>query len=180
MPTYASISAADFAQMQASTLAEKPFQDLVIAAAEKRGWLVYHTHDSRRSQPGFPDLVLVHAGQQRILYRELKTQKGTLRPAQKTWINDLTNAGADVRVWRPIHWFDGHTILRELDPPAPDLTAWAAEAGITLTPAQLEYALDAFATDHPVITGIHPDDRNARRRIIQHFASIHPTEGAPR
>ncbi len=38
--------------------AEGDFQAGVVRLAELRGWLVYHTHDSRRSQPEFPDLTL--------------------------------------------------------------------------------------------------------------------------
>ena len=39
---------------------EADFQADVIAAAEGRGWLWFHCYDSRRSPPGFPDLVLAH------------------------------------------------------------------------------------------------------------------------
>ena len=45
--------------MSKSTLKESDFQRAVIEMARLHGWLVYHTHDSRRSAPGFPDLVLV-------------------------------------------------------------------------------------------------------------------------
>ena len=37
---------------------EKAFQTAVVELAELCGWKVYHTYDSRRSAPGFPDLVL--------------------------------------------------------------------------------------------------------------------------
>ena len=35
---------------------EKGFQAAVVELARLRGWLVYHTYDSRRSAKGFPDL----------------------------------------------------------------------------------------------------------------------------
>ena len=77
---------------------EKEFQAKVISLAKQLGWLYYHTHDSRRSEPGFPDLILVR---ERVLYRELKTEKGRLTKAQKAWGDKLTAAGADSAVWRP-------------------------------------------------------------------------------
>ena len=40
-------------------LTEADVQRGLIEAAQTGGWLVYHTHDSRRSRKGFPDLVLV-------------------------------------------------------------------------------------------------------------------------
>ena len=79
-------------------MTEKSFQSLVVFYAKSRGWRVYHTYDSRRSEPGFPDLLLVR---HKILYRELKIEKGRVSPAQKAWGESLTEAGADYAVWRP-------------------------------------------------------------------------------
>lgn len=62
------------------------------------GWTWYHTHDSRRSPAGFPDLVLVR---DRVLFRELKDDRRRLEPEQIEWLNRLTRAGADAGVWRP-------------------------------------------------------------------------------
>lgn len=58
----------------------------------------YHAYDSRRSIPGWPDLVLV--GRQ-IIFRELKSATGTLRPEQREWRDMLSAAGADWAIWRP-------------------------------------------------------------------------------
>lgn len=77
---------------------ESEFQAQVIALAKRLGWIVYHTHDSRRSEKGFPDLVLVR---DRVLFRELKTDKGRLSPEQKFWGELLSKAGSDYAVWRP-------------------------------------------------------------------------------
>ena len=79
-------------------ITEKIFQGQVIKIAKAFGWLCYHTYDSRRSEPGFPDLVLVR---DKILYREIKTEKGRLTAAQKTWGERLKKAGGDYDVWRP-------------------------------------------------------------------------------
>ena len=83
-------------------MSEKRFQASVLELAQICGWHCYHTHDSRRSEPGFPDLVLVRGD--RLLFRELKTDKGRMSPAQVQWIIELSGAGADVCVWRPHDW----------------------------------------------------------------------------
>jgi hypothetical protein len=62
------------------------------------GWFVYHTYDSRRSEPGFPDLTMVHSG---VVFAELKTDKGRLTADQEAWLERLRSAGAEVYVWRP-------------------------------------------------------------------------------
>lgn len=82
-------------------VSEKEFQARVIAEAESKGWLCYHTHDSRRSQPGFTDLVLVR---DRVIFAELKTESGALSKAQKEWRDALLRAGADWFCWRPSDW----------------------------------------------------------------------------
>lgn len=79
-------------------MTEQNFQSLVVFYARSRGWKIYHTYDSRRSEPGFPDLVLVR---DKVLYRELKTEKGRLSVPQKEWGQSLSEAGADYKVWRP-------------------------------------------------------------------------------
>lgn len=74
----------------------------VIAYARTLGYRVYHTHDSRRSAPGFPDLVIVGHG--RVLFRELKREGGRLQPEQRDWLDALTAAGGDARAWFPSSW----------------------------------------------------------------------------
>jgi hypothetical protein len=71
--------------------------------------LAYHTYDSRYSQPGFPDLVLVHPDKPKIIFAELKSQTGTLRTEQKLWLAALSCVASDcdnvlVKVWRPSDW----------------------------------------------------------------------------
>ena len=79
-------------------MTEKDFQGRIVKFAKMMGWHVYHTHDSRRSEPGFPDLVLA---KDRVMYRELKSEKGKLTIDQKAWAASLQRAGADYSVWRP-------------------------------------------------------------------------------
>ncbi len=80
---------------------EKMFLQQVIDLAHLTGWLCYHTHDSRRSCPGFPDLALCHPGRHLYLLAELKSERGRLSPAQQSWIDALREASIEVHVWRP-------------------------------------------------------------------------------
>ena len=80
---------------------EAEFQNQVIELALLNGFRYYHTHDSRRSNPGFPDLVLVRVTPPRVIFAEIKASHGSLTPAQKDWLNDLRGAGAEAHVWFP-------------------------------------------------------------------------------
>jgi len=73
----------------------------VRALAKRYGWNgVYHTHDSRKSEPGFPDLVLCD-GTDLLMY-ELKTNTGQLAMEQQRWLSLLAHTGrVDCGVWRP-------------------------------------------------------------------------------
>lgn len=87
---------------------ESALQRAVIDLAKLRGWLVFHAFDSRKSTgPGFPDLVMAHATQHRLLCIELKAETGRLTADQHRWLLTLAAAGAEVDVWRPRHLQDG-------------------------------------------------------------------------
>jgi hypothetical protein len=81
---------------------ERDFQAAVCELAKTLGCLVYHTHDSRRSEAGFPDLVIV--GRHGVMFRELKTATGRVTPEQDRWITFLARGDANVAVWRPQDW----------------------------------------------------------------------------
>jgi hypothetical protein len=81
-----------------------------------RGCMTYHTHRSDRSEPGFPDLVILTRTS--VLYRELKTAKGRPTPAQTAWLDRLSALGADAAVWRPDDLTSGR-IGAELAPLTP-------------------------------------------------------------
>jgi hypothetical protein len=87
--------------VKANKLTEKAFMAQVVKLATLCGWRVYHTHDSRRCVPGFPDLVLVHRKRALVVFAELKVGKGKLTPEQEAWLDDLRECGERVRVWRP-------------------------------------------------------------------------------
>ena len=101
---------------------ESQFQAAVVAMAKRQGWLCFHAHDSRRSEPGFPDLVLVRRS--RLIFAELKSGSGRLTVEQAEWKQALERAGEVVYVWRPDDWRFGavqevlQAVTRPLDDPA--------------------------------------------------------------
>lgn len=79
---------------------ETQWRQQVLTWAEREGWLRYFTFDSRHSIAGFPDLVLCRPP--RLIFAELKTQRGGLTPAQLAWIAALKCVpGIEVYVFRP-------------------------------------------------------------------------------
>ena len=82
---------------------EKDFQNQIIKYARACGWLYYHTYDSRRSVPGFPDLTLVRAD--RLVFAELKIGRRKATKAQRIWLDALRRVeGAEAYLWYPIDW----------------------------------------------------------------------------
>lgn len=93
-------------------MTEAQLQRAVLDLTKWLGLLAFHSTDSRRdSCAGFPDLVI--CGQAGVLYRELKTAEGRLRPEQADWIARLRQGGADAAVWRPADLASG-LVQREL------------------------------------------------------------------
>lgn len=91
-------------------MTERQLLDAVRDACRWGALLCYHPFDSRRSEPGYPDVTVV--GPRGVLFRELKSDRGRLTPEQRTWLDRLTEAGADADVWRPDSWPD--RVLDEL------------------------------------------------------------------
>lgn len=81
---------------------ERSFQAQVLAYATLRGWRAYHTHDSRHSASGFPDLVLVRRPY--VLFVELKRDGERPTGAQQAWLDALIDCGLDASVWHPLDW----------------------------------------------------------------------------
>ena len=84
-------------------ISEKDFLEQVRELARYEGWLSYHTYRSTRSEPGFPDLVLVRPP--RVIFAELKTEKGKLSADQKAWLDVLDRCNeVETYLWRPSDW----------------------------------------------------------------------------
>lgn len=101
---------------------ESQFQKQVIQLAQLYGWRVAHfrpawSKDGQRCMTavqadgqGFPDLCMVKKA--RLLFAELKSDKGKLNPEQNEWITRLTNSmRCEVYIWRPEKWDEIQEIL---------------------------------------------------------------------
>lgn len=78
---------------------EKQLQDTVLQAATALGWWPYHAFDSRRSNAGWVDLVLLKPP--RALFLELKSRVGKVSPEQCHVLEMLEDCGFTVGVYRP-------------------------------------------------------------------------------
>lgn len=96
-------------------ISEAGFQRMVVARAEFHGWWTWHCFDSRRTTPGLPDLILIKQGADgvpgRVIFAELKAQKGRLRPEQKDVLGMLATCPVESYVWRPSQWPEIDEIL---------------------------------------------------------------------
>lgn len=104
---------------------EATFQAQVIGLARYTQWLIYHAPaggkdgraDREQVGAGFPDLVLVKGP--RLIFVELKTRTGRVRPDQVTWLDALGDVGrlalgpasVEVYLWRPADLEDIARIL---------------------------------------------------------------------
>lgn len=90
------------------TTLEKDWQRDIIQLARTLGWRVAHFRPAQTSKgwrtavaadgAGFPDLVLVR---DRIVYAELKNERGRVTEEQAEWRAALEVAGAEFYLWRP-------------------------------------------------------------------------------
>jgi VRR-NUC domain len=74
--------------------------------ARLHGWRVYTIPDSRRaSMAGYPDLTMWNVAQDRIVFAELKREKGKLSEAQQFVLKELLQiTSVETYVWRPSDW----------------------------------------------------------------------------
>lgn len=95
-------------------ISERQFMLQVMDLAGLYRWKVYHTHDSRRSQPGWPDLALCRPGNPaRLVLAELKTERGRLTREQQEWLTALGEVpNVESYCWRPSDWEEIVRVLR--------------------------------------------------------------------
>lgn len=105
------------------TITENDFLKQVIDLAHLRGWMVAHFRPSvnRRGKwstavqadgQGFPDLVLVSANRERVIFVEIKSAKGRLSESQCDWLSSLQCCdGVEVYMWRPYNFSEIERIL---------------------------------------------------------------------
>ena len=90
-------------ELLAAAQSEADFQEQIVTLAEATGCWVYHVHDSRGSNPGFLDLMILRGID--LTFLEVKSQKGRVRPEQQ-WVADALGKVKRVtaRIVRPSDW----------------------------------------------------------------------------
>jgi VRR-NUC domain len=93
---------------------EKDFQERVCHLARLYHWRIYSVPDSRRvSLAGYPDLTMWNVEQKRLVFAELKREKGRISESQKIVLSELqTLVYCEVYVWRPSDWDNIIQILK--------------------------------------------------------------------
>lgn len=82
---------------------EAGFFDAIHDLALATGWdEPYHTHDSRHSAAGFPDVALARRGL--VVFLELKVGKGRPSVDQYRWITRFRSAAIPAAVVWPRDW----------------------------------------------------------------------------
>ena len=103
-------------------MTETEHQNQIIDLAHLYGWKVAHfrpawSRDGKRCMTavqadgtGWPDLTLVKGS--RLIFAEVKSDKGKVSSAQAGWLTDLKMTGhAEVYLWRPEDWSEIQEVL---------------------------------------------------------------------
>jgi hypothetical protein len=99
------------AEILNNAVTEKAFTQQIAGLSRMLGYKYYHPWLSIHSPRGFPDCCLVKG--ERLIFAELKREKGELSPHQVEWLDLLKATGkAEVYVWRPSQIEDIANILR--------------------------------------------------------------------
>ena len=81
---------------QAIPIPERQLQAHVELMLRSLGWMYYHTHDSRRSVSGFPDLVALRG--RRMVVLELKRDGASATPEQRQWLRAFAETGVEAYI----------------------------------------------------------------------------------
>ncbi len=110
----------------AAPISEADFQRQVVELARRLGWMTCHTYRTRTAKGawrtsttavGYPDLTLLHPGKRRLVFLELKTDKGKPTAEQLAWIVGLQSVpGVEAYIVHPAEWDDVVDVLTH--PPA--------------------------------------------------------------
>jgi hypothetical protein len=108
-----------------ASLSERDLLDGVLELGRLYRWRVAHFRPARTARgwrtpveadgAGFPDVVLVR---ERVLFIELKAERGRPSPQQVEWLRALLGAGAEVYVVRPRNLYVVAAVLSGRGPSA--------------------------------------------------------------
>lgn len=86
----------------AESMTEDEFTRWFLELCQLTGWSYrYHTHDSRKSDKGWPDWVLGRPSTGEIMFVELKGWRGRATRDQKKWLGFLESVGLETHLWYP-------------------------------------------------------------------------------
>jgi len=101
-------------------VSEAAFLTQVIDLAQALHWRAHHVRPAWskkgwrtpiQGDPGFPDLVLVRPP--RVIFAELKSERGRLSDEQEIWIDWLEKCHlGEIYIWKPSDWDDIVSKLR--------------------------------------------------------------------
>jgi len=90
---------------------ERAWQRTVEEAARWLGYRTFHVEFSFGSVRGFPDLIIMGKG--RVVFAELKSERGKTTADQDEWLTFLDAEGLESHLWRPSNWDDVIKVLSE-------------------------------------------------------------------
>jgi len=100
-------------------MTEAEFLAQVLDLARLLGWRTLHLRPARTARgwrtavagegKGFFDLILVR---ERVVFVELKSEKGRLTIEQQGWLEAMKKAGQEVYIWRPSTWSEIVNVLK--------------------------------------------------------------------
>ena len=97
--------------MTQPAISEKAFMHQVRDLAHLLRWQTYHPYLSIHSERGWPDLTFIRPP--RLVFAELKTQKGKTTEHQDRWLALLREVeGVECYLWRPSDWDSITEVLR--------------------------------------------------------------------